>query len=231
VYDWRATPRDDIGVHAMGVGAATAPGPGCPSRAGARLVAGFAIALIFFLRMRIEDLAAKRKPASRAGRVRDRRCAVFAAPGHTQQCRDAFLTAAAACAPLFALWVVLDYRRALVSGHRSRAVNGCGSFRERRLPRGIAASAPTGADQAVTARLRDFDLEPLRRDFIEQGAFIYLRDFLAPETTAQLVAAVAALTASVNRNYLPATSRAAASAATPSIGWRRVLPISTARRP
>jgi hypothetical protein len=72
-----------------------------------------------------------------------------------------------------------------------------------RLPRGIAASAPTGADQAVTARLRDFDLEPLRRDFIDQGAFIYLRDFLAPETTAQLVAAVAALTASVNRNYLP----------------------------
>src|ERR1700722_9009956 len=72
-----------------------------------------------------------------------------------------------------------------------------------RLPRGIAASAPTAADQAVTARLRDFDVERLRPDFIEQGAFIYLRDFLAPDITAQLVAAVAALRASVNRNYLP----------------------------
>src|SRR5216684_6085281 len=71
------------------------------------------------------------------------------------------------------------------------------------LPRGIAASAPTDADRAVTARRRNFDLERLRREFVEQGAFIYLRDFLAPEITAQLVAAVAALTASVNRNYLP----------------------------
>ena len=71
------------------------------------------------------------------------------------------------------------------------------------LPRGIVASEPTAADQAVTARLRDFDLERLRRDFIEQGAFIYLREFLSPEITAQLVAAVAALAASVNRNYLP----------------------------
>src|SRR5258707_11330563 len=72
-----------------------------------------------------------------------------------------------------------------------------------RLPRGIAASAPTDADGAVTARLRNFDLERLRREFIEQGAFIYLRDFLGPEIPPQLVAAVAAPTASVNRNYLP----------------------------
>src|SRR5258707_1119279 len=72
-----------------------------------------------------------------------------------------------------------------------------------RLPRGIAASAPTDADQAVIARLQDFDLERLRREFIEQGAFIYLRDFLGPQITAQLAAAVEALTASVNRNYLP----------------------------
>jgi len=91
-----------------------------------------------------------------------------------------------------------------------------------RLPRGIAASAPTGADPAVTARLRDFDLEQLRRDFIEQGAFIYLRDFLAAEITAQLVAAVAALTASVNRNYLPGHKQGGSVTATPSTGWRRV---------
>jgi hypothetical protein len=38
---------------------------------------------------------------------------------------------------------------------------------------------------------------------VEQGAFIYLSDFLPPDATAQLVAAVAAVKASVNRNYLP----------------------------
>ena len=38
---------------------------------------------------------------------------------------------------------------------------------------------------------------------MEQGAFLYLSEFLPPETTAQLVAAVAAVKESVNRNYLP----------------------------
>jgi hypothetical protein len=43
----------------------------------------------------------------------------------------------------------------------------------------------------------------LRRQFVEQGAFLYLRDFLPPEITAQLVAAVTAVNGAVNRNYLP----------------------------
>jgi hypothetical protein len=38
---------------------------------------------------------------------------------------------------------------------------------------------------------------------VEQGAFLYLSDFLPAEATAQLVAAVAAVKESVNRNYLP----------------------------
>jgi alkylated DNA repair dioxygenase AlkB len=46
-------------------------------------------------------------------------------------------------------------------------------------------------------------VSPLRRQFVEQGCFLYLSDFLAPEVTAQLVAAVAATEPSVNRNYLP----------------------------
>jgi hypothetical protein len=44
---------------------------------------------------------------------------------------------------------------------------------------------------------------PLRQQFVEQGAFLYLGEFLPPEATAQLVAAVAAVTPAVNRNYLP----------------------------
>jgi len=43
----------------------------------------------------------------------------------------------------------------------------------------------------------------LRRQFVEQGAFLYLSDFLPPEITAQLVAAVTAVNGAVNRNYLP----------------------------
>jgi len=38
---------------------------------------------------------------------------------------------------------------------------------------------------------------------VEQGAFLYLSEFLPPEATAQLVAAVATVKDSVNRNYLP----------------------------
>jgi hypothetical protein len=79
-----------------------------------------------------------------------------------------------------------------------------------RLPRGIIAPArrradglTLDADQAMKSRLRDLDTEALRGEFAAQGAFLHVRDFLAPEITAQLVAAVAAANSSVNRNYLP----------------------------
>jgi hypothetical protein len=79
-----------------------------------------------------------------------------------------------------------------------------------RLPRGIIAPArrradglTLDADQAMKSRLRDLDTEALRCEFAAQGAFLHVRDFLAPEITAQLVAAVEAAKTSVNRNYLP----------------------------
>src|SRR5450432_688597 len=68
-------------------------------------------------------------------------------------------------------------------------------------------SASSDADRAMVARLRNFALEPLQREFTHQGAFLYLENFLAPEVTAQLVAAVAAVEAAVNRNYLPGHKR------------------------
>jgi hypothetical protein len=71
------------------------------------------------------------------------------------------------------------------------------------LPRGIAASAPLDADAAMAARLGGFPLQSLQREFVEQGKFVYLKEFLAPEITSQFIAAVADVTASVNRNYLP----------------------------
>jgi len=47
------------------------------------------------------------------------------------------------------------------------------------------------------------DLQAQRTRFIEQGAFLYLEEFLPSELTTQLIAAVQAVRASVNRNYLP----------------------------
>jgi archaetidylinositol phosphate synthase len=78
------------------------------------LVAGAAIALIFYLRMRIEELAGK--AASKQGSLAgfETEDVLYLLPlvtlfnGLTN-----FLVAAAIGAPLFAIWVVTDYRRVL----------------------------------------------------------------------------------------------------------------------
>jgi hypothetical protein len=59
----------------------------------------------------------------------------------------------------------------------------------------------------MTAQLGRLDTVLLRREFNRQGAFLYVPDFLPPEITAQLMAAVSATDASVNRNYLPGHKR------------------------
>jgi hypothetical protein len=61
----------------------------------------------------------------------------------------------------------------------------------------------TSADAAIAARLSRFDMSALRHRYTQQGAFLYVEQFLAPEVTAQLVSAVAAVEARVHRNYLP----------------------------
>ncbi len=47
------------------------------------------------------------------------------------------------------------------------------------------------------------DAKALRHEFGQQGAFLYLEEFLPAEITAQLVSAAVAVSGSVNRNYLP----------------------------
>ena len=64
-------------------------------------------------------------------------------------------------------------------------------------------SLPASADFEMTARLNRLDLPALRRQYTQQGAFLYLNDFLTPEVTAQLISAVAAVEGRVHRNYLP----------------------------
>jgi alkylated DNA repair dioxygenase AlkB len=77
------------------------------------------------------------------------------------------------------------------------------------MDEGTAASAPQSKpDAAQSLQLNDagmarLDTDRLRREFVSQGAFLSLSEFLAPEVTAQLVAAVAAVEPAINRNYLP----------------------------
>jgi hypothetical protein len=55
----------------------------------------------------------------------------------------------------------------------------------------------------MEARVGQLDTQSLHSEIVRQGAFLSLSDFLAPEVTAQLVSAVAAVEPAINRNYLP----------------------------
>jgi archaetidylinositol phosphate synthase len=88
-------------------------------------VAGMAIALIFFLRMRIEELggkAASRQASLGGFETED---VLYLLPLVTV-CNGVtpFLVAAAVGAPLFAIWVVVDYRRVV---RRVHALPGTGA--------------------------------------------------------------------------------------------------------
>jgi phosphatidylglycerophosphate synthase len=100
---------------AMGAGVDESPGIELPIPAIALgLLAGCAIALIFFLRMRIEDMVGKaaNQQASLAGFETED--VLYLLPLVTLSNGVVpFLMAAALCAPLFALWVMIDYRRVL----------------------------------------------------------------------------------------------------------------------
>jgi archaetidylinositol phosphate synthase len=100
---------------AIGIGVGTNPGIALevwPPLLG--LVAGCAVALIFYLRMRIEDRVGKaaNQQASLGGFETED--VLYLLPLATiSNAMVPFLIAAALCAPLFAVWVVMDYRRVL----------------------------------------------------------------------------------------------------------------------
>jgi archaetidylinositol phosphate synthase len=100
---------------AMGIGARSNSPAWPPMAAGVLgLIAGSAIALIFFLRMRLEDMAGKsasRQPSLGGFETED---VLYLLPLVTVSNSELpFLVVAAAVAPLFAVWVAIDYRRAL----------------------------------------------------------------------------------------------------------------------
>ncbi len=91
------------------------------------LLAGIATALIFFLRMRIEERAGKQASRQRRAMGFESEDVLYLLPFITLVNGTAvFLVAAAIGAPLFALWVIADYRRIfrqpLGSGTTSGAV-------------------------------------------------------------------------------------------------------------
>jgi hypothetical protein len=59
----------------------------------------------------------------------------------------------------------------------------------------------------MAARLRELEVAPLQRKFTQQGAFLYLPEFLPAAVNAQLLAVVGAVAGTVNRNYLPGHKR------------------------
>jgi archaetidylinositol phosphate synthase len=83
------------------------------------LVAGISVALIFYLRMRVEEMLGKdatRQPALGGFETED---VLYMLPLITL-CSGMvpFLLTSAICAPLFAVWVTIDYRRVLRRNRR-----------------------------------------------------------------------------------------------------------------
>jgi phosphatidylglycerophosphate synthase len=108
---------------AIGVGLAGKPGVDLffpPAALGT--VAGSAIALIFFLRMRIEELHGKTatRQASLGGFETEDVLYLFPL-GTLSNALEPMLLVASICAPVFAVWVVIDYQRALRRDRRMAA--------------------------------------------------------------------------------------------------------------
>jgi archaetidylinositol phosphate synthase len=100
---------------AIGVGVAAKPGTdlGLPP-AVLGLVAGTAIALIFYLRMRIEELLGKAATQQASLGGFETEDVLYLLPLVTlSNALVPMLVAASICAPLYATWVVIDYLRVL----------------------------------------------------------------------------------------------------------------------
>jgi phosphatidylglycerophosphate synthase len=100
---------------AIGVGVAAKPGTdlGLPP-AILGLAAGTAIALIFYLRMRIEELLGKAATQQASLGGFETEDVLYLLPLATlSNSLVPMLVAAAICAPLYAIWVVIDYLRVL----------------------------------------------------------------------------------------------------------------------
>ncbi|VVE16903.1 2OG-Fe(II) oxygenase [Pandoraea nosoerga] len=199
-----------MGVEALAPGQRLLPVPLSASALG--WIAGIAVALIFFLRMRIEERVGKAgtKQASVGGFETED--VLYLMPLVTLfDGTRGFLIAAAIGAPLFALLVIADYVRVMRRALPPKAESGqvvAGAEPASPLARATpaapaAAPAAFAIDAEIEQALEAIDLDAATREFKSQDAFLYLEKFLPPSVTEQLVAAARAVTPNVNRNYLP----------------------------
>ncbi|HEV2703914.1 MAG TPA: CDP-alcohol phosphatidyltransferase family protein [Steroidobacteraceae bacterium] len=179
----------------IGIGVAGSGGRNIPFGAPAALmgtVAGAAVALIFYLRMRIEEVLGKAgtRQGSMAGFETED--ILYLLPLVTLfNGLTPFLLAASVGAPLFALLVIVDFIRVTRRPLPAAA------------PSASADEADPVVDEALLGNLSALDEAGLRRNYREQGSFIFVPNFLPADFTARLIAAVDAVMPVVNRNYLP----------------------------
>ncbi|HTY49782.1 MAG TPA: CDP-alcohol phosphatidyltransferase family protein [Steroidobacteraceae bacterium] len=170
-------------------------------------VAGMAVALIFFLRMQIEERAGKAATRQAAVAGFETEDVLYLLPLVTLfAVLRPFLLAASIGAPLFALYVVVDYVRVVrrPASAVSRAAPAASAPALAAAALAPAAAAGTGFDPSLLAqRLAGLDTAALARQFDAQGRFLYLPQFLPEPYTARLVSVVQEVTPAVNRNYLP----------------------------
>lgn len=169
-------------------------------------MAGVAVALIFFLRMRIEDRVGKAgtKQASVGGFETED--VLYLMPLVTLfDGTRGFLIAAAIGAPLFALLVIADYVRVMrrplpVPADAATSAKAASAAADEASQ---AAPAAFAADAEIERAMDAIDFDAVTSEFKSQDAFIYLEKFLPQTVTDQLIAAARAVTPNVNRNYLP----------------------------
>jgi phosphatidylglycerophosphate synthase/alkylated DNA repair dioxygenase AlkB len=184
---------------AMGLGLNTAPDVPTrlfgipPALAGA--AAGIAVAWIFLLRMRIEEMAGKAGTRQASVGGFETEDVLYLLPLVTLcNAVPGFLKAATIGAPLFAAWVTIDFVRArrTYQAHQSRA-----SKPPTRIDLTAEPALPPDARPSTHA------FASLRHAFVEQGGFIRIPAFGSIQLVSQLAAAVAATESQVNRNYIP----------------------------
>jgi phosphatidylglycerophosphate synthase len=173
-------------------------------------IAGVAVALIFFLRMRIEARVGKAGTTQARLGGFETEDVLYLMPLVTLfDGTRGFLIAAAIGAPLFALLVIVDYvramRRPLPDEIRapSESLSSVAPPASSAMPHAPSAPAAFAADAEIERALDAIDVAAATREFKSQDAFVYLETFLPPSVTQALIAAARAVTPNVNRNYLP----------------------------
>ena len=66
-----------------------------------------------------------------------------------------------------------------------------------------ANSSATASDATLAARLAQFDRSAQRRQYLEQGEFLFIEDFLPTSLQQMLIDGVSATRAQLNRNFIP----------------------------